>query len=114
LATRDTNRDTVTSTGTSRGNGRGPRTVTAAERAQARGVSLGRIGRLFIPYKWPLAVVTAIIAASSIVGLASPFLLRAVIDNALPERNVRLLVLLVAGMVAVAAVTSAFGVPDQQ
>ena len=73
-------------------------------------MSLGRIGRLFIPYKWPLAIVTAIIAASSIVGLASPFLLRAVIDTALPERNVRLLVLLVAGMVAVAAVTSAFGV----
>ena len=73
-------------------------------------MSLRRIGRLFIPHRWPLAIVTAIIVASSIVGLASPFLLRAVIDTALPERNVRLLVLLVAGMVAVAAVTSAFGV----
>jgi ATP-binding cassette subfamily B protein len=110
LAAPDTNRDTSTGPGTSRGHGRGPRTVTAAERAQARDVSLRRIGRLFIPYRWPLAIVTAIIAASSIVGLASPFLLRAVIDTALPERNVRLLVLLVAGMVAVAAVTSAFGV----
>ncbi len=99
-----TNRDTSTS------RGRGPRTVTAAERTQARDVSLRRIGRLFLPYRWPLAIVTAIIVASSIVGLASPFLLRAVIDTALPERNVRLLVLLVAGMVAVAAVTSAFGV----
>jgi ATP-binding cassette subfamily B protein len=84
--------------------------VTAAEKAQAREVSLARIGRLFTPYRWPLAIVTAIIAASSIVGLASPFLLRAVIDTALPARNVRLLAWLVIGMVAVAAVTSAFGV----
>ena len=92
------------------GRGRGPRTVTAAEKAQARGVSLRRIGALFRPHRWPLAVVTALIVASSIVGLASPFLLRAVIDTALPEKNVRLLVWLVAGMVAVAAISSAFGV----
>ena len=88
---------------------RGSRTVTAAEKAQAREVSLRRIGRLFTPYRWPLAIVTAIIVASSIVGLASPFLLRAVIDTALPARNVQLLAWLVVGMVAVAAVTSAFG-----
>ena len=89
---------------------RGSRSVTAAEKAQAREVSLRRVGRLFTPYRWQLAVVTAIIVASSIVGLASPFLLRAVIDTALPAKNVRLLAWLVAGMIAVAAVTSAFGV----
>src|SRR5260370_25453860 len=89
---------------------RGQRTVTAAEKAQAREVSLRRIGRLFTPYRWQLAIVTAIIAASSIVALASPFLLRAVIDTALPARNVRLLALLVTGMIAVAAVTSALSV----
>jgi ATP-binding cassette subfamily B protein len=92
------------------GRTRGSRTVTAEEKAQAREVSLRRIGRLFSPYRWQIALVSAIIAASSVVGLASPFLLRAVIDHALPERNVRLLVWLVAGMVAVAAITSAFGV----
>jgi ATP-binding cassette, subfamily B, bacterial len=92
------------------GRDRGPRTVTAAEKAQARDVSLRRIGRLFRPYRWQLAIVTAIIAASSIVGLASPFLLRAVIDTALPDRNLRLLAWLVIAMVAVAAITSAFGV----
>ena len=72
------------------GSGREPRssrTVTAAEKAQAREVSLARIGRLFRPYRWQLFVVIAIIVASSIVGLASPFLLRAVIDTALPSKN---------------------------
>jgi ATP-binding cassette subfamily B protein len=73
-------------------------------------VSLRRIGKLFTPYRWPLGIVTAIIAASSVVSLASPFLLRAVIDNALPEKNLRLLTWLVIGMVAVAAITSALGV----
>ena len=105
MAAPDTNRD-ISSTSRTRGS----RTVTAAEKAQAREVSLRRIGRLFTPYRWQLAIVTAIIVASSIVGLASPFLLRAVIDTALPQRNVRLLAWLVIGMVAVAAVTSAFGV----
>src|SRR5580700_9070819 len=92
------------------GRTRGPRTVTAAEKAQAREVSLRRIGRLFTPYRWQMAIVTVIIAASSIVTVASPFLLRAIIDTALPDKNVRLLVLLVAGMIGVAVISSAFGV----
>ena len=103
MASPHTNRDTP-------GRDRSPRTVTAAEKAQAREVSLRRIGRLFGPYRWQLAIVTAIIVASSLVGLASPFLLRAVIDTALPDRNLRLLAVLVAAMVAVSAVTSALGV----
>ncbi|MCW2541105.1 MAG: transporter [Frankiales bacterium] len=85
-------------------------TVSAADKAKAREVSLRRVGALFTAHRWPLIVVVAIIVASSIVSMASPFLLRAVIDKALPEQNVGLLVWLVAGMVAVAAITSAFGV----
>jgi ATP-binding cassette subfamily B protein len=105
LASPQTNREP-----SARGRQHGPRTVTPAEKAQAREVSLRRIGRLFTPYRWQIAIVTAIIVASSLVGLVSPFLLRAVIDKALPERNVHLLAWLVIGMVAVAALTSAFGV----
>ncbi|MEV8377996.1 ABC transporter ATP-binding protein [Kribbella sp. NPDC056861] len=90
--------------------GGGRKSATAAEKAQAREVSLGRIGRLFAPHKLSLAVVTAIIVASSVVAMASPFLLRAVIDTALPQQDLQLLIWLVIGMVAVAAVTSALGV----
>ncbi|MEU8189440.1 ABC transporter ATP-binding protein [Micromonospora carbonacea] len=71
---------------------------------------LRRVGRLFAPYRWQLATVTAIIVVSSIVAMASPFLLRAVIDRALPERDLTLLARLVLGMVAVAVVTAALGV----
>ncbi|WP_208648888.1 ABC transporter ATP-binding protein [Micromonospora inaquosa] len=92
------------------GRDRGHRTVSAEEKTQARQVSLRRIGRLFTPHRPALAAVTAIIVVSSIVAMASPFLLRAVIDRALPQGDVTLLVWLVLGMVAVAAVTSALGV----
>ncbi|MEU7812929.1 ABC transporter ATP-binding protein [Pseudonocardia sp. NPDC049154] len=88
----------------------GLRAPSAAEKQQAREVSLRRIGRLFTPYRGPLALVVAIIVASSVVGMASPFLLREVLDVALPNRDVPLLAWLVGGMVAVAAVTAAFGV----
>ena len=91
--------------------GRGPRRkATAAEKQQASEVSLRRVGRLFKPYTGQLAVVVAVIVASSVVGMASPFLLRAVIDDALPRQDLRLLVWLVIGMLATAAVTAAFGV----
>jgi ATP-binding cassette, subfamily B, bacterial len=85
-------------------------TVTAAERAEARTVSLSRVGALFRPHRLQVVTVMAILGASSLVSMASPFLLRAVIDDALPHRNVRLLIWLVVGMLAVAAITAAFGV----
>ena len=85
-------------------------TVTAAEKAQAREVSLRRIARLFAPHHRSVAGVTALIVVSSAVSMASPFLLRAVIDDALPHQDLTLLVWLVVGMVAVAAVTAALGV----
>ncbi|PGH44493.1 multidrug ABC transporter ATP-binding protein [Micromonospora sp. WMMA1996] len=91
--------------------GRGAgRTVSAAEKAQARDVSLRRIGGLFTAHRRPLAAVVAIIVASSVIAMASPFLLRTVIDRALPDRDLTLLAWLVAGMVAVAAVTAVLGV----
>ncbi len=88
----------------------GPSAITAAERAEAKSVSLRRVGALFRPHRTQLAIVMAILVASSIASMASPFLLRSVIDTALPRRNVPLLAWLVAGMLAVAAITAAFGV----
>jgi ATP-binding cassette subfamily B protein len=87
-----------------------PGKPSAAEKQQARDVSLRRIARLFRPHRLPLLVVVVTIVASSVVGMASPFLLRGVIDQALPQQNVDLLLWLVGGMLAVAAVTSILGV----
>jgi ATP-binding cassette subfamily B protein len=96
------------------GGGRGGsgRTVDPADRAQLdrSPVSLRRIAALFRPYCPQIAVVVALIVASSAIALASPFLIRLVIDRALPHQDVVLLAWAVAGMVAVAAVTSILGV----
>ena len=72
--------------------------------------TLRRVGQLFLPYRWSLVAVTAIIVASSLAAMVSPFLLRDIIDTALPTRNVRLLAWLVGGMVAVVVVISVLGV----
>src|SRR5689334_9578313 len=94
------------------GGGRSGRRVDPADRAQLERspVPLRRIAALFRPYAGQLAVVVTLIVASSAIALASPFLLREIIDKALPEHDMTLLVWAVAGMVAVAASTALLGV----
>nr|WP_275586481.1 ABC transporter ATP-binding protein [Geodermatophilus normandii] len=65
---------------------------------------------MFRPYRWQVGTVVALIVASSTVALATPFLVRLVIDEALPRQDVRLLVWAVAAMVAVTGVTAVLGV----
>src|SRR5215216_1238234 len=69
-----------------------------------------RIARLFKPYRARLFVVLALIAFSAIISLASPFLLRRILDHAIPERDKAELTLLVAGMIGVSIATGALGV----
>jgi len=54
--------------------------------------------------------VLALIALSAVLGMASPFLLRAVLDKAIPHRDTTLLAWLVGGMIAISIVTGALGV----
>jgi ATP-binding cassette, subfamily B, bacterial len=76
----------------------------------ARARDRARIMRLFAPYRARLAAVIGLIVFSSGISMISPFLLRAVLDNALPNRDGTLLTELVLGMIAIAIVTAAFGV----
>jgi ATP-binding cassette subfamily B protein len=69
-----------------------------------------RILKLFAPYRWRLASVLVLIVFSSGLSMISPFLLRAILDTALPKRNESLLTELVLGMVAIAIATAAFNV----
>ena len=91
---------------------RGPQRIDPRDRAQLieSPVSAARVAALFKPHAGALAIVIAAVVAASIVGLAQPFLLRAVIDDALPNRNTELLAWLVGGMVAVAILTAVLGV----
>lgn len=73
-------------------------------------VSLRRVAALFGPHRGPLAVVVTIIVVAALTGLATPFLMRALIDHAIPDRDVDLLLRLVGGLVLVAIVSAVLGV----
>jgi ATP-binding cassette subfamily B protein len=77
---------------------RGPRT------------DLRRIARLFRPYRGRLTGVLALILLSAGLGMVSPFLLRAVLDTAIPQRDTELLTWLVLGMIGLSIATGALGV----
>ncbi|WJV44476.1 ABC transporter ATP-binding protein [Streptomyces flavofungini] len=71
---------------------------------------LRRILRLFRPYRARLALVGLLVAAASLVSVATPFLLKEILDTAIPEGRTGLLSLLALGMILSAVVTSVFGV----
>ena len=71
---------------------------------------LRRIMRLFRPYRGKLLAVGLFVGLSSLVSVASPFLLRAILDDAIPHGRTGLLTLLALGMVAVAVANSVFNV----
>nr|WP_258566203.1 ABC transporter ATP-binding protein [Streptomyces parvulus] len=79
--------------------------------AAAHGVvSKRRILRLFRPYRRSLAFVGFLVVASSLVSLVNPFLIREIIDVALPQGRTGLLSVLALGMVVVAVANSSFNV----
>ncbi|HKU30387.1 MAG TPA: ABC transporter ATP-binding protein [Arthrobacter sp.] len=91
--------------------GRGPSAAKADKRQLAEHpVEIRRVGRLFRPHLGKVALVLFLVAASSFTGLTQPFLVRLIIDEALPDRNLGLLLMCAGGMVAVAALTAALGV----
>lgn len=69
-----------------------------------------RVLALFRPYRRQLAITAIVIAASAVIALASPFMLRGMLDHGIPEANFRLITLLAVGMIAVAVATSVLGV----
>ncbi|MFR9797872.1 ABC transporter ATP-binding protein [Streptomyces sp. MS06] len=78
--------------------------------AQGQPRQVRRILRLFRPYRGRLAVVGLLVGASSLVSVATPFLLKEILDVAIPEGRTGLLGLLALGMILSAVLTSVFGV----
>ncbi|NGM83498.1 ABC transporter ATP-binding protein [Paenibacillus sp. 7124] len=69
-----------------------------------------RISRYFLPYWKQTLVVLAILAATSVLGLLPPLLIQQIVDHALPDKDLRLLVLLVAGSLAATVASGLLGV----
>src|SRR5215217_5809858 len=75
-----------------------------------RRAHLKRIRALFRPYRARLSTVLALIFVSAGLGMLSPFLLREVLDDAIPSKDTTLLTWLVGGMIGVAVATGALSV----
>lgn len=72
-------------------------------------VSLRRVLSLFLPYRTRIAGIVLLMVLASAVGLLGPFLLRAIIDSALPQHDLGQLIWLVSGMVTAALVSAGIG-----
>jgi ATP-binding cassette subfamily B protein len=80
-----------------------------ADKTQRRH-NLRRVRGLFRPHRRRLGAVLGLIFLSAGLGMISPFLLRAVLDTAIPQRDTTLLTELVGGMIAIAIATGVIGV----
>ncbi|MFS8199702.1 ABC transporter ATP-binding protein [Streptomyces sp. CWNU-52B] len=83
-------------------------TPPPAEAGQPRQVR--RILTLFRPYRGRLAVVGLLVGAASLVSVATPFLLKEILDTAIPQGRTGLLSLLALGMILSALLGGIFGV----
>src|SRR6267378_1404810 len=75
-----------------------------------RKTEVRRIARLFRPYRARLSAVLTLILLSAGLGMVSPFLLRQVLDTAIPDRDTALLTWLVLGMIGISIATGTLGV----
>jgi ATP-binding cassette, subfamily B, bacterial len=73
-------------------------------------VSTHRVLALFKPHAKRVILILVLVAASSAAGVAAPFLLRRIIDEALPNGNLALLLQLAIGLIVVACLATAMGV----
>jgi ATP-binding cassette subfamily B protein len=75
-----------------------------------RRANLRRVARLFKPYRGRLSAVLTLIVISAILGVIPAFLLKEVLNTAIPEQDMRLLSLLSLGMIGIAIATGVLGV----
>ncbi|MFD1833816.1 ABC transporter ATP-binding protein [Brachybacterium rhamnosum] len=92
------------------GGGGGGRGGPELRLAPGQKADVRRVLSLFRPYRRTLLAVLALIALGAAAGVVSPFLVREIVDVALPDRREDLLLYAVGGLIAVTIVSSALGV----
>ncbi len=90
--------------------GGGPSTEFTPVPKERRGQTIGRIVVFFRPYRTQVGVVLVAILATSFIGLANPYLLKLLIDDAIPNRDWGRLNLYVGLMIILPIVTGLIGV----
>jgi ATP-binding cassette subfamily B protein len=77
---------------------------------ERRGQTIRRILVFFTPYRGQIAVVLAAILLTSFIGLINPYLLKLLIDVAIPQRDLALLTLYVGLMIILPVISGLIGV----
>ena len=77
---------------------------------ERRGATVRRTFAFFRPYRWQVTVVLAAIVVTSLLGLINPYLLKLLIDEAIPRRDFGLLNLFVGLMIVIPIVSGLIGV----
>jgi len=75
-----------------------------------RRANLRRVARLFRSYRGRLGAVLALIVFSSALGVIPAFLLKEILNRAIPDRDTTLLAYLAGGMIAIAIASGVLGV----
>ncbi len=89
-----------------RGGPNGERPISPERRA----ATFRRIVAFFRPYRWQVVVVLVAITITSLLGLINPYLLKLLIDEAIPRRDFGLLNLFVGLMIVVPIVSGLIGI----
>src|SRR5436305_9954130 len=77
---------------------------------ERRAQTVRRIMGFFRPYRLAVAAVLATIVVTSLLGLVNPYLLKLLIDVAIPQRDFGLLVFYVALMIVIPIISGLIGV----
>ncbi|MEZ4595851.1 MAG: ABC transporter transmembrane domain-containing protein [Chloroflexota bacterium] len=75
-----------------------------------RSRTVRRIAAFFRPYRWQVALVMATIVVTSLLGVVNPYLLKLLLDEAIPQRDMRQLNVLVALMIALPIISGLISV----
>ena len=77
---------------------------------ERRGETVRRIAGFFKPYRWQVLLVGVSIVVTSLLGVITPFLLKLLLDVAIPEQDFFLLNVLVIAMIAIPVISGLVGV----
>lgn len=67
--------------------------------------TLKRVATLYTSYRTQLIIVAALVLITSILGVITPILIQQLIDQALPQQDLNLLLILISGMIIAATLT---------
>lgn len=90
--------------------GRMMATQPPGEKRPIRAGTVRRVATFFRPYRWQVALTVIAIAMVAVIGLVNPLLLKLIIDDAIPNRDLRELYLYVGLMIVLPIITGLIGI----